>query len=45
MVYEFEDCGARQDDARTMQNDGGMGMDGDDLIETLMNDVDLRRRN
>jgi len=32
MVYEFEDCGARQDDARTMQNDDGMGTDDDDLI-------------
>lgn len=52
LAYEFEDCWRGKDDARTMQNDDGhgrcrttMGMDDDDLIETLMNDVDLRRRN
>ena len=45
LAYEFEDCWRGKDDARTMENDDGMGMDDDDLIETLMNDVDLRRRN
>ena len=45
LAYEFEDCGRGKNDARTVQNDDGMGTDDDDLIESPMNDIDFRHRN